>query len=139
MTVNISHKFPHDYDEDEYIESVKNNPSTKLFDEHDLRTDYRLRKAGVAGLLEEAGRYIKDLVTSDGELTVEKVDFDNFVNQRLGSVASALDGNMPSTRWVVLDYQFEVIKDPTTGKVELLEETRPVGSIATAYWDLVNG
>lgn len=128
------HKFPQDYTEDEWVSHVKNGPAAKFFDAQDLRNDHRVRKAGVGGLLEEAGRLIKDLVTSDGQLTVEKVDFDAMVNQRLGSVAHQLDGTMPTTRWVVLDYQVGVI-----GEDGLVEHTRPVDSISQHYWALVNG
>lgn len=128
------HKFPQDYTEDEWVNHVKHDPTMRNFDEYNLREDHRLRKAGVGGLLEEAGRLIKDLVTSDGQLTVEKEDFDAMVNQRLGSVAAALDGTMPTTRWVVLDYQVGGLNENG-----LIEHTRPHGNICQRYWDEVNG
>lgn len=128
------HKFPQDYTVDEWL--AKQKPAFgQQIDERFVRSDHQLRTNGVAGLLVQLGREIKDLADYDGELIVTKSDFDEIINQKLATVAVMLDGTIPNTRWVVMDYEVAGLNDAGN----LVEHMRPHRNICQHYWDQVNG
>lgn len=122
------HKFPHDYDVQELIEQYRDKPHFTEHVEASLIEDHRIRTRGVAGVLADAAERLRATIPADHH---------SDINAAFGSVAAALDGTMPSTRWVIMDYQVGVVKRDGD-KVELEEHTRPHGDICHRYWNEVN-
>lgn len=131
-------KFPQDYTEDEWVAMHPYNPANVLQspEEHEaaMRDDHRYRKAGVGGLLYEAGKHIKACVDDDGKLKGTVESFNTVVNQALALVAIGLDGGLPHGRYQVMEYVCGGLGDDG-----LIEAIRHHPDITQHYWDKVNG
>ena len=126
--ITHEHKFPHDYEVQELIERYRDKPHFTEHLEQSLINDHRIRTRGVAGVLADAAERLRATIPSEHHTNI---------NVEFGTVAAALDGNLPDIRWVILDYEVGIVRHDGD-KVELEEHTRPHGDICLRYWNEVN-
>lgn len=155
--------FPQDFPLEEVLELISSkNPSftTRDLDNQlaQVTEDYRIRKAGPAGIFFEMrhdienalnGSTVEDLpkpgecvsrikYDEHGNIPVNPEQFMKTLDAIIGSVIVKLEGNsIPDTRFVIQDYAVPAIEKDGE-KIQLVEATRPCTNICQAYWDMVS-
>lgn len=123
------YKFPQDYTVEELLDRYSDSPFYDEIYKKSLIEDHLIRKKGVGGVLATEARNLCDQLPEE---------YHEVIKASFGSVAASLEGSMPSTRWVVMDYQCNGLID-VNGKPGLDEHIRPHDNILQQYWNDVNG